>query len=344
MAKASSTTLHSDSIVIDAVCPLVMDNSEYLDWYITGGVTAIAPSVGSTESAPTVLTRLARWHRLIRERDDIVLVRSAADIIDAKQQGRLGVYFHLQGTDPVENNLDLIDLYKSLGVGMIQLTYNERNRVGDGCEEPGDAGLSRFGARLVDRLHKAQILVDCSHVGERTALDAIERSTAPVVLSHSNSKSLHPVPRNASDELICKIAATGGVIGIAGFPGMIGASSLPSIDQFIAHIDYVVGLVGIDHVGLGLDYFSGQAGVVSDEAARAGYEKSIAEGIWTMAYPPPPHHFPTTIETPESFQNVTRALENRGYQPADAAKILGGNWLRVFEAVWKSPSSSDTPL
>jgi len=196
MNQQSSARLHADSIVIDAVCPLARPGSEYLEWYRAGGVTALAPSVETDDIAAT-LNDLGLWHRLFREREDLLLVRRAADIEAAKQTGRLGIYLHFQGADPIGTNLDLVDFYKALGVGIVQLTYNVKNRVGDGCEERTDAGLSRFGVKLIERLNKARVLVDCSHTGLRTSLDAIECSTAPVVLSHTNAASVHASPRNA---------------------------------------------------------------------------------------------------------------------------------------------------
>jgi membrane dipeptidase len=334
VSQESFARVHAESIVIDAVCPLVMDLPQYLDWYRQGGVTALAPTIGSTENAHRTMKRLASWHRLLHERSDLVLVRQAQDIDIAKRTGRLGIYLHLQGTDPIEDDLDLIHLYKSLGVGVIQLSYNVRNRVGDGCEEPADAGLSRFGAKLVDRLNQARVIVDCSHTGQRTSLDAIERSTAPVILSHSNVAAVHSSPRNVSHELIDAIAKSGGVIGAVGFPGMVSSAARPSLDQFIAHIDAIVQRVGIDHVGLGLDYYAGQHGVASDEAAIRGYDAAIRSGVWTTAYPPPPHYYPAGIETPRTLPNFTRGLLERGYTESDVRKVLGANWMRVMKAVW----------
>jgi membrane dipeptidase len=329
-----ASKLHAESIVIDAVCPLVLDNGVYIDWYRAGGVTALAPSVGSTESARTTLNRLAAWHRLLHEREDLLLVRQARDIEIAKQSGRMGICLHFQGTDPIEDNLDLVDLYKALGVGIVQLTYNVKNRVGDGCEERTDAGLSRFGIKLIERLNKAHVIVDCSHTGLRTSLDAIEHSAGPVILSHSNAKSVHSSPRNVSDELIDAIARCGGVIGVAGFPAMVAETTAPSLDQFIAHIDAIAQRVGIDHVGLGIDYYSGQSGVASDEDSLRGYNEAIRRGIWSTAYPPPPHRYPAGIETPRNLPNLTRRLLERGYTEFDVRKVLGENWLRVMRSVW----------
>lgn len=333
VSTVTAHELHAKSIVIDAVCPL-LDRVEYLEWYREGGITALAPSVASTENARVTLEGIATWHRRLRERNDLLLVHKAADIEEAKRSGQLGIYLHLQGTDPIEDNLDFVDLYKALGVGVIQLTYNVKNRVGDGCEERTDCGLSRFGLRVVERLNRAKVIVDCTHTGLRTSLEAVEHSSAPVVLSHSNPASVHASARNVSDELIEAIARSGGLIGICGFPAMVAAKSAPSLDDFIAHIDAIAERVGIDHVGLGIDYYTGQAGVATDEEALRSYNAAIQSGIWGSAYPPPPHRYPSGIETPRTFPNLTARLLERGYSSDDVRKVLGQNWLRVMRAVW----------
>jgi membrane dipeptidase len=334
MSTEITRTLHERSIVIDAVCPLLMDDASYLDWYRQGGVTIAGPTVGGWEGALPTLRRIGRWHRLLRERPDVILVKAASDIERAKRAGALGVFWHLQGTDPVETELDFVDLYRALGVGMVQLTYNVRNRIGDGCEERTDAGLSRFGIKLIERLNAARVIVDCSHTGLRTSLEAIELSSAPVVLSHSNLDSIHPSPRNVCDELLHAIADSGGLIGIAGFPAMVSTSPAPSVDELIAHIEGVVQRAGIDHVGLGIDYYWGQAGVASDAAALAAYDEAVRDGRWSAAYPAPPHHYPAGIETPRTLPNLTVQLLERGFSERDTQKILGGNWLRVMREVW----------
>jgi len=335
MADEAARILHRDSIVIDAVCPLVMNDASYLDWYRQGGITAVAPTVGGWDNARSALKRVAGWHHVLRERNDVLLlVRRAHDIEVAKECGRLGIFLHLQGADPIEDDIDLVDLYKTLGVGVIQLTYNVKNRVGDGCEERTDAGLSRFGIQLIQRLNEARVIVDCSHTGLRTALEAVEYSSAPVILSHANVASVHQSPRNVSNQLIDAIAQSGGVVGVAGFPAFVGATTSPTLDQFIAHIDAIVQRVGIDHAGLGIDYYWGQAGVATDEEAMATYKEAVAEGRWSTAYPPPPHHYPAGIETPRTLPNLTRRLLARGYRESDVRKILGANWLRVMRNVW----------
>jgi membrane dipeptidase len=327
-------TLHDDAIIIDAACPLAKADPKYLEWYREGGTTALAPTIASTESAALTLERLAAWHHRLRARSDLILARFADDICRAKQTGCLALYFHLQGADPIEDNLDLIYLYKSLGVGMVQLTYNVRNRVGDGCESPADDGVSAFGRDLIACLNEAGIIVDCSHAGKQTTLDALELSRTPVVLSHTNAAAVHRTRRNAPPELLRAVAAAGGVIGVAGFPGMLGKRKRPTLDDLMEHIDALVDVAGIDHVGLGLDYYPGQAGVAADEEALRRFAELRASGTWSEDYPSPPHNYPAGIETPRTLCRLTQLLVARGYNEGDVRKILGGNWLRVMRTVW----------
>lgn len=326
--------LHRDAVVIDATCPL-MNKPEYIQWWIDGGVNAAAATVGGYESTGPTIKHLARWIRLVDSDPRLRMVTRAADVGAAKGDGQLGIIFHLQGTYPIGDDLNMVSLYKRLGVGIVQLAYNVRNLVGDGCEERTDSGLSNFGVSLIQRLNEERIIVDCTHTGYTTTMEAIELSTAPVVFSHSNAKAVRDSPRNITDDQIRAAAATGGLIGVVGFPPFVSASPRPTLDELIDHIDYIVKLVGIDHVGLGIDYFTGQAGVVEDDTARAIYDNAVAEGLWRAeSYPPPPYHYPAGIETPKSFPNLTARLLDRGYSGSNVRQILGENWLRVYTAVW----------
>src|SRR5690606_21442186 len=153
-----------------------------------------------------------------------------------------------QGTQPIENDLRLVDAYKALGVSMVMLTYNQKNIVGDGCEERTDSGLSNFGVDLIKRLNEQRIMVDCSHTGIQTTLDAISTSIRPVVFSHSNARAIHDVRRNITDEQIRMVAASGGLIGMNAFPPTVSSSGEPSMDEFLRHFEHVIKLAGVDHV------------------------------------------------------------------------------------------------
>ncbi|MGE0719528.1 MAG: dipeptidase [Alphaproteobacteria bacterium] len=326
--------LYSDAIVIDATCPLLRRKS-YIELYRKGGHTAVCPTVGSSGDSAETFANVAGWLAFVRQRDDLLLVRKAADIEEAKRTGKLGIIIHFQGGDPVEANLDLLDGYHAMGLRMLQLTYNVKNRIGDGCEERTDAGLSKFGVALVKRLEELKIILDCSHTGYRTTMDAIEMSTRPVVFSHANPRAVKDSPRNIKDDQIKAVAATGGLIGMVGYPAFVADKPMPTVDDLIDHVDYTVQLVGIDHVGLGIDYYEGQHPFSTVEEATAMYNNSLAVGRWSAkSYPPPPYHFPQGIETPDKMPKMGERLSARGYSDDDVRKVLGGNWMRVFRAVW----------
>jgi membrane dipeptidase len=334
MSAENAQRIHEEAIIIDATCPL-MRRHDLIHWWIEGGVTAAAPTIGGFHGAAQSLKDLSKWLRLIDQNPDFVHVRSAADIEQAKADGKFGIIFHFQGTSPIEDDLDLVNSYKELGVGMIQLSYNVKNRVGDGCEERTDCGLSRFGLRLIERMNQQRVIVDCSHTGYKTTMEAIEASSAPVVFSHAGVKAVKASHRNIRDDQIKAVAATGGLVGAVGYPAFVSDDSPPTLDQFIDHIAHIAGLVGTDHIGLGIDYFEGQVPVAELTQIERQYQELIDAGTWSPEnYPPPPYHYPEGIETPKGFPNLTKRLLERGFSESDTKKIMGGNWVRVFREVW----------
>ncbi|MER8505119.1 dipeptidase [Mesorhizobium sp. M1142] len=331
--------IHRDAVIVDAVAPL-LDKKRYVESYKVGGVTCAAPTVaGETDSPALALKAIGSWLHSIRSRKDLKLVQKASDIEAAKRDGQMGILFHFQGTGPFETDLNLVEAFQALGVRMVQLTYNRKDYVGDGCEEEIDGGLSRFGKALVRRLNENRVIVDCTHTGYKTTMDALSLTTRPAVFSHSNSAAVFPSKRNIQDDQAKAAAATGGLVGVTAVPWFIvpanGGAARPSLDDLIAHIDHFVSLVGIDHVGLGLDYWWGTLPFSDLEAAMSDWEQAVSKGFYTPeVYPPPPHYNPPEIETPEMLLGMTEGLIRRGYKENDVRKILGLNWLRVFREVW----------
>jgi membrane dipeptidase len=282
-------------------------------------------SVGSGEVREAIVN-VGRYLRLIRESPTLRLATSAGDIRSAKAEGQLAVGLHFQGVEALEYDLDLPEVFWRLGVRVIQLAYNRRNPFCDGCEEPRDAGLSILGRKLVAELNRLGVLIDVSHTGWKSSLDAVDVSDAPCIASHSNAHAVHPSPRNLPDELIVAIAQSGGVIGMNGFPSFVAMSDRPTLDEFIDHMVYIDALVGSGHVGLGIDYYDG---------GRAEYDVLIASGMWNAeTYRPPPFHYPAPIERPSGLRALTERLSARGYAESEIKGILGENWLRVYERVW----------
>jgi membrane dipeptidase len=318
--------LHADAVVIDAACPDEYWRPHWRDW-LTGGATACALTVGRLRDAHDAFYDIAEALAQIGSSPELRLVTSIDDIQAAKAAGQLGVILHFQGPDPLEYEPKLLNGYWRLGVRVIQLAYNRRNPLCDGCEEPVDAGLSVLGRRMVAEMNELGIVVDLSHTGQRSALEAIEASSAPCILSHANPASVHQHGRNVSNELIEAVAECGGVIGVNGYPAFVGPGAQPTLDQFVDHIAYLADLVGPEHVGLGIDYF---------EMTESEYEFAIRTGTWSADnYPPPPYLYPKGIESPSGLPSLTTRLQERGYADDVIRGFLGQNWMRVFESVWR---------
>ena len=195
--------------------------------------------------------------------------------------------------------------------------------------ERTDAGLSDFGIRLIKAMNRAGIAVDLSHTGIKTTLDAMDVSEKPVVFSHSLARAVRDSPRNLTDEQIRRVAEMSGVIGINGFPPFVADTTRPTLDDLLKHVDYMADLVGIDHIGIGIDF------EYIDESMQATslkhYNYFVKTGQWNPAdYPPPPYYYPRGLDDPRSFPNLTKALLERGYNNEETKKVLGGNFMRVY--------------
>lgn len=314
--------LHADAIVIDTTCPLARIH-KYIDWYREGGATAIAPTItGATGNARSGFAMIGGWHRYVRERGDALIVRTADDIERAKQENKLGLILHCQGTAIIEDEINLLDAYHEAGLRVVQLCYNTKNLVGDGASERTDSGLSYFGLRLVERCNTLGLMLDCSHTGHRTSMDCVEASSAPVVITHANARAVQDNGRNVSDELIRAIAESGGIVGTVGFPPFLTWDGQPTLDHLIDDIVYKADLVGIDHTGIGIDYYEGQYPIEDDETANARYQNRLETGQWRAEeYPPPPYKFPQGIETPRTLHLLTERLIEREFSEEEIRKV-----------------------
>ena len=320
-----ATALHARAVVVDGTCPGGHWRA-HLETWLAGGATCCVVSVGAPLPPEGALYDLARTYDFIRRDERLSLVTTVADVRAAKEQGRLGVVLQFQGTEPLAYEPMLVEAYRRLGVRVVQLAYNRRGPVCDGCEEPVDGGLSRLGRRVIAELNRVGIAVDVSHTGMRSSLDAIECSTAPVIASHSNARGVHPNSRNLPDEVIRAIAASGGVIGANGFPSFVSSASEPTLDEYIDHMAYIGELVGIEHVAVGLDYWNGTA---------ADYQEFVDSGTWNPDnYPPPPWPYPAGLGDASGLPALTARLLERGFSAAEVTGILGENWLRACARIW----------
>ncbi|MEQ8347050.1 MAG: dipeptidase [Sneathiellaceae bacterium] len=268
--------------------------------------------------------RITRLRAHIRDNADrLVLAERADDVLRAQAAGKLAVVMHFQGTLPFDRDAGLVETFYKLGVRHALMAYNQKNHVGDGCHERTDAGLSRFGIEVIQAMNRTGMVVDVSHTGYRTSMETMEVSTAPVIFSHSNPRALVDHERNITDDQARACAATGGVIGLNGVGIFLGGNDI-SADTLFRHVDYWVQLVGIDHVGLGLDH-------VSDPAAMLAFVQAHAAKYPDRQY----GQAELLFAAPEDLPPLVEAMLQHGYAEDGVAKVLGGNWLRIARQVWQ---------
>ncbi len=236
--------------------------------------------------------------------------------------GHLAIVFDLEDAGPLDGNLENLTLLHDAGVRTLAPTYNFANKAGHGCLDPVDMGLTAWGRDLVSELNEIGIVPDGSHGSIRTGLDLCEVSSRPVVYSHSCMRAVWDHPRNITDEQARACADTGGVVGITGVGIFLGPNT-PTLEAMIAHIEYAVELVGIEHVGVSSDYSFDHADfLIEIQNTPERFDESYTR--WG----------PIEWMPPERFLGLADALQNRGWQRDDITAVLGGNFRRVADASW----------
>jgi membrane dipeptidase len=257
---------------------------------------------------------------------DVRHVETVDDIREAKRDGKLGVIFGVQNSTWIEQERERIRILYKLGLRTLQLTYMERNWVGDGCLEPENRGLTNFGMQVVRECNRLGIVVDCSHVGIRTTLDAAKCSQHPVVISHTAVRAITDNPRCVTDEQMKAVAGNGGTIGITTYSPFIRADRPPTLDDYLDHFDYAIDLVGEDHVTFATDWFDGKTKV---NWATPWYYPEVTQGKTYDGLGL------VDFQSRAELVNVVRRMLQRGYSPSRIGKLLGGNFMRVLTTVWK---------
>ena len=298
-----------------------------------GKMGCVTVTLGFWEDALESIDALTRFRDLARDNQDLVeICTDEPGIRRVASSGRCALLLGYQNTACLSGRIRMVEVFADLGVRVMQLTYNNQNDVGGSCYEAHDQGLARFGREVVEEMNRHGILVDLSHVGERTSLDAIERSAMPVAITHANPSSLVPHARNKSDELLRALAARGGVVGLATYPNITGPY-VESADRWSEMVARAVDLCGVDHVGIGTDLGRKNTQVHLDWMRMGRWSRVVNFGAGSASRPGKVPE-PEWLESTETFPAIPEALARRGFSPADVAKIAGENWMRVYGEVF----------
>ena len=328
------------SVVIDMLAPLKLDftpeafamplTDAEADMFRSSGITAFHNSigVGGAGAYDDALQFIAAWSGFVGRNSDVFsLIGRAEDIDHAKAKKKIAVIMGLQNADEFREPKD-VEAFYELGLRCAQLTYNTQNLIGSGSTERVDGGISDYGIQIIKAMNEVGMLVDVSHSGDRTTLDAIELSPQPIAFTHSNCRALNNHPRLKTDEAIRKLAAKGGVMGITGVRNFVKDKEPTTVEDIVDHIDHVVKLVGIEHVGIGTDSdLMGYDHMPADQykQLKSGYKASYA--------------FRDKIDTdgfnhPRKMYDLTAVLIRRGYSDANIQAVLGGNFRRLLGSTW----------
>jgi membrane dipeptidase len=306
-----------------------------VDLFFDGGPAAVSmirshASFDWDDAVADLAMRQSDWaHQRL-----VVPVRSLAD---SKNLGKdqVGVVLTLEAATPIGNDIDRLDILYGLGLRLTGLVYSQSNQLGSGLGESGDAGLTMLGQKAVRRMNELGIIIDVSHCGDQTALDAVRASSQPITITHAGSRGLWHTSRMKPDEVIRAVAESGGFIGIEAAPHTTITSKHPkhSLESVMEHVEYCIELVGIDHVAFGPDTNFGDHTAWHRQFADLFAKDDNVAGATPPPHPPVPYVH--GCENPgEAIKNMIRWLFDKGYSDEDITKLAGANVLRVAADVW----------
>jgi membrane dipeptidase len=326
LSQADADALFARSIVFDSL-------SADQDWDEAtfaaakeSGLSAIHTSLSNRNFA-VAMKDLAQWQALFdRHAARLMKATRGSHFAEAKKTGRIAVLLGFQNATIVETDVRNLDKLYAAGTRCIQLTYNSRNLLGDGCTERTNAGLSDFGVEVVHKMNDLGIVVDLSHCGEQTSKDGIELSKRPPAFTHTVCKAIYNHVRGKSDELLKAMSTKGGVTGVMTLGYMVGPTEKTSLEDYFRQIDHAVKVCGIDHVGLASDYAI--RGIMATHTRESWYVPRLTsfKPIYNVRWPP---NIPE-LDPPTRYRTITQGLARRGYTSAQVEKIIGGNWVRYF--------------
>jgi membrane dipeptidase len=332
-------TLYKNAIVIDSLCaPFVeMDpppTAETLAAVRASGITAInftvsEPTFESTVNNISIVETLVEQHP-----EAFLIVRQHSDIARAKHENKIGIMQGFQYTAFLEENPERIEMFRQFGVRIMQLTYNNRSIFGDGCLEPGNAGLSKAGVAAVKKMNDLGIAVDLSHSGYRTTSEGIAESKKPVLISHSGCAAVYAHPRNKPDEILKALADRGGYFGVYLMPYLVASPTVPTREHVLDHVVHAINVCGADHVGIGSDGAIQKTVLTAEQ--KAAFDKDIARRKQLGIGAPGEDRYPYVpdLNGPDHMEIIAVELAKRGQPAPVIEKVLGANFQRVIGEIW----------
>jgi membrane dipeptidase len=338
-----ASQLYERAIVFDAnLSPPVQDNFPFpkamLDMARQSGVTAMKTTLGGIdENFEGAVDEISFMQRMIEQYPEIYMqIRVAPDFERAKREKRVGILLSFEAATMLEDKLDRIELFRGLGVRVMQLTYNKATPFGVGVLGDPHAGLTPLGRKAVANMNEQGVAIDISHSNETTGFGVLAVSRLPVLVTHAGCAAVYAHPRNKSDALLRAVAAKGGVVGIYDLPYLTASPKQPTLDDYMAHMTHALSVCGEDHVGIGSD--SDLAAFDTSPKAMAEFRKELEHRQKAGLAAPGEDRLPYVIglNTPRRAEIIADALLKRGYPPRIAEKVLGLNFVNALGRIWNA--------
>lgn len=316
---------------------VLIDGLQYANWsekvfrqMRAGGVDAVHVTITYHETFRETVLQIERWNRWFEQHRDLIFQgRTAADVRRAQETCRTAIFFGSQNPSCMEDDIGLIEILHTLGLRFMQLTYNNQSLLASGCYEDEDSGLTRMGREVVTEMNRVGLVIDMSHSGERSTLEAIEHSTRPIAITHANPASWHPALRNKSDTVLKALGETGGMLGFSVYPHHLKGGSSCTLQDFCDMIARTADLMGCVHVGIGTDLCQDHPDSIVEWMRTGRWTKRIDYGEGSAAAPGFPD-MPEWFADNRDFGTIRAGLRAAGMSDAEADAVMGGNWLRFF--------------
>ncbi|WP_200906767.1 membrane dipeptidase [Cobetia sp. UCD-24C] len=317
---------------------LTIDGLQYSNWsreifeqMREGGLDAVHATLVYHETTRETLSRLGEWNRRFEAWPDLIMpVHVPQDIAVAQASGRVGIILGAQNCSPIEDDIDMVEVMRDLGLMIMQLTYNNQSLLACGCYEAEDSGITRFGRQVIREMNRVGMVIDMSHSAERSTLETIEISERPVIISHANPESFHPAKRNKSDKVLKAIAESDGLLGFSAYPFHLRNGSDCTLTEYCEMIARTADLMGIEHLGIGTDLCQNQPVSILEWMRNGRWSKDMdyGEGSASNADWPRPLSW---LRDSRDFPNLIAGLRKVGMSEDEVAGVMGMNWVALLE-------------
>ena len=317
---------------------ILIDGLEYCNWNRDlfenahqAGITAIHATLVYWENTEESFAKIKYWNDLFKEHYDIIThAKKTEDIFQAKKNNKLAIIFGFQNSAPIANDIFLVEKFFKEGLRFMQLTYNNQTPLAGGCFEPKDSGVSRFGKAVIEEMNRLGMIVDLSHAGKQTCIDAIDFSSKPVAISHANPSFFHKSIRNIDSDILQKLVKKNGFIGLSLYPYHLKNFGKCKVEEFCSMIKELINLIGEDNIGIGSDLCLNWPDEIVMWMRNGKWTKKIDYGESKDNNPKWPE-LPNWYSKPSDLKNLFISMCENNISEKVATKIVGENWLSFMK-------------